>query len=392
MNTSDVGADMQQKRASSLGAWKWFWPLLLLVSAAGAACVVLVNQLPAAPIAVSVAAPPVSRTMRVHTLDLITIKPQTIEELVKVTGTVHPTQVAAISAQVTGLAETVAVRPGDSVALGDVLVEIGTTDLRLQLDQQRGTMASNVVQLRTAEASLERTRSLADRGLAAQSVLDAAQSEVDLLRATIESQQSQVTLAEANLQRARVLAPFAGTVASRDIEPGQIVNPGTTMLSVVDLSTVRIEVIVALSDSARLAPGQEVRLGVQGIPDKTFRGTVDRINPLADPGTRSVTVHLTLDNPGGVLRGGMFVTGNVVVQRDEQVIALPAEAVRTRENASYVLAIIDGVLQERRIQTGEEWQVAGLVQAVAGVAAGDVVVARGLSGLSAGAPVVIEGN
>jgi RND family efflux transporter MFP subunit len=392
MNPSDVNADMSQKRTSSRGARTWFWPLLVLVSAAGAACVVLVNQLPAAAIAEPVAPLPVSRTMRVHALDLITIKPQTLEELVNVTGTIHPIQEAAISAQVGGLAETVAVRPGDSVAPGDLLVEIGTTDLRLQLDQQRGTIASSVVQLRTAEASLERTRSLADKGLAAQTALAAAESDVDLLRATIKTQQSQVALAEANLQRARIVAPFAGTIASRSIEPGQIVSPGTTMLSLVDLSSVRVEVIAALTDSARLAPGQQVRLGVQGMSDKTFIGTIDRINPVADAGTRSVRVYLTLENPDGVLRGGMFVTGSIVVRQDQQVIAVPQEAISVRDNSNYVLAVVDGVLAERRVETGEQWRSAGLVQTVAGLAEGDVIIARSLSGLADKVPVAIEGN
>ncbi|UJW84971.1 efflux RND transporter periplasmic adaptor subunit [Devosia sp. SL43] len=392
MKPYDISSEVSSRRTLSGRMQKWFWPVVLLVSITGLACVLLVNQSPAAPTAASVSAVAAPRTMRLHALDVLTIEPQVIEELVKVTGTINPAREAAISAQVSGLAEVVAVRPGDQVAQGDALIEIGTSDLRLQLDQQRAAMASSVVQLRAAETSLARTRSLADKGLAAQTALDAAQSEVDHLTATIESQQSQVTLAEDNLQRATVQAPFAGTIATRSIEPGQIVSPGATILSLVDLSTVRVEAIASLDDSARLVPGQDVRLAVQGIPGKTFTGTIDRINPLADPGTRSIRVHLTLDNPDGVLRGGMFVTGNIVVQRVEQVIAVPTGAIQARDDARYVLAIADGVLQERRVQTGTQWQGAGLVQTIAGLAAGDMIVARSLTGLAAGSPVVIEGN
>jgi RND family efflux transporter MFP subunit len=371
---------------------RWFWPIVMLTLATGGASALLVNQMTPAPMAATIDAPASPRAMQLHPVELVTVQPQRIEDLVKVTGTIHPVQEAAIAAQVSGLAETVAVRPGDHIDAGQLLVEVGTTDLQLQLDQQRSTMASSVVQLRAAEATLARTKLLADKGLAAQTTLDTAQAEVDGLAATIATQQSQVALAEANLLRARVMAPFSGTVASRDIEPGQIVNPGTTMLSIVDLSTVRVEVIASLKDSARIVAGQSVRLAVQGLAGQQFTGVVDRVSPIAEAGTRSIKVYLSLDNSEGLLRGGMFVTGEIVVQQDDDVIAVPAKAVHARDNASYVLAVVDSVVEERPIETGATWPAVGLVEARSGIIAGDVIVGTDLSGLTDGAPVTIAGN
>ncbi len=386
-NTADTIAPAAGRRRG-----RWFWPIVMLTLATGGASVLLVSQMAPAPLAATVDAPASPRAMQLHPVELVTVQPQRIEDLVKVTGTIHPVQEAAIAAQVSGLAETVAVRPGDHIDAGQLLVEVGTTDLQLQLDQQRSTMASSVVQLRAAEATLARTKLLADKGLAAQTTLDTAQAEVDGLAATIATQQSQVALAETNLQRARVMAPFSGTVASRDIEPGQIVSPGTTMLSIVDLSSVRVEVIAALKDSARIVAGQSVRLAVQGLAGQQFTGVVDRVSPVAEAGTRSIKVYLSLDNSDGLLRGGMFVTGEIVVQQDDDVIAVPAKAVHARDNASYVLAVVDSVVEERPIETGATWPAAGLVEARSGVVAGDVIVGADLSGLADGAPVVIAGN
>ncbi|WP_332686586.1 efflux RND transporter periplasmic adaptor subunit [Devosia sp.] len=391
MNPSDQPANTATRAPARRGG-RWFWPAVILTLATGGATVLLANQLPATPVAATITAPATPRVMQLHPLEIVTVQPQRIEDLVKVTGTIHPVQEAAIAAQVSGLAETVTVRPGDHVEAGQLLVEVGTTDLRLQLDQQRSTMASTMVQLRAAETTLERTMLLSDKGLAAQTTLDTAQAQVDQLTAAIATQQSQVALAEANLLRARVVAPFAGTVATRAIEPGQIVSPGTTMLTIVDLSTVRVEVVASLSHSARIQAGQSVRLTVQGMPADAFTGTVDRVSPVAEAGTRSIKVYLTLDNPDGLLRGGMFVTGNIVVQQDDDVLAVPAAAIQTRDEASYVLAVVDGVLQERSIQTGAEWQTKALTEVSSGLAAGDVIVGTALSGLSNGAPVVIEEN
>jgi RND family efflux transporter MFP subunit len=392
MNPTDPVAETAAVSTAPRRRARWLWPVAVLVVVTGGASVLLVNHLPPPPVAATVSPPEVVRTMRLHPMEVVTIMPQRIEDLVKVTGTIHPVQEAAIAAQVSGLAETVNVRPGDSVAAGQLLVEVGTTDLQLQLDQQRSTMASNEVQLRAAQATLDRTRLLADKGLAAQTTLDTAQTEVDRLAAAIATQQSQVAQAETNLRRARVTAPFAGTVASRSIEPGQIVNPGTTMLSLVDLSSVRVEVVAALKDSARITAGQSVRLTVQGMAGQQFTGTVDRVSPIAEAGTRSIKVYLDLDNAEGKLRGGMFVTGEIVVQQADDVLALPVEAVQQRGDASYVMAVVDGVLTEQTIETGTKWAAAELVEARSGIAAGATIVRTPLSGLTDGAPVIIEGN
>lgn len=370
---------------------RWFWPVVVLTLATGTASVLLVNRLPPAPLAAKTAVAQSAPTMQLHPLEIMTVEPRRIEDLVKVTGTIHPVQEAAIASQVGGLAETVTVRPGDSVMAGQLLVEVGTTDLQLQLDQQRSTMISSQVQLRNAEATLVRTKALTDKGLAAQNALDAAQAEVDQLAAAIATQQSQVAMAEANLERARVVAPFSGTVASRSIEPGQIVSPGTTMLTIVDLSSVRVDVVAALKDAARIKAGQTVRLTVQGV-EQTVTGTVDRVSPVAEAGTRSIMVYLTLDNPDGELRGGMFVTGAIVVAQNENVLAVASAAIQTRDDASYVLAIADGVVEERAISLGNQWPAAALVEANTGLVAGDVIVATTLSGLADGAAVVIGGN
>lgn len=390
MNASDQLANTGIQTFARLRR-RWFWRITPILAAV-CVLVLLANQWPSAPVAATTAAQAIPRIMQLHPSEIVAVQPQRIEDLVKVTGTIHPAREAAIAAQVDGLAETVAVRPGDHVEAGQLLVEVGTTDLRLQLEQQRSAIRSSRVQLRAAETTLKRTILLFDKGRAAQATLDSAQAEVDQLAAEIATGQSQVELAEANLQRARVTAPFSGIISTRSIEPGQIVSPGTTMLSIVDLSTVRVEVLVPLRDSARIRAGQSVRLTVQGAPTEEFTGKVDRVNPVAEAGTRSIKVYLTLDNADGLLRGGMFVTGSIVVRQDEDVIAVPAAAVQTREDTSYVLAVVDGQVQERPIKIGNEWPATMLVEARTGLADGDVIVGAKLSGLSDGAAVTIAGN
>ena len=370
---------------------KWFWPAAALILMAGVGALLL-NLVQPPTVAAAVSEPQQAPVTRLLQMEMVSIAPQLKEELVKVNGTIHPIQEAAIAAQVGGLAETVNAQPGDRVVAGQLLVEVGTSDLELQLAQQRSTMASTIVQLRAAEATLERTTLLAQRGLSATTALDSAQAQVDQLNATVATQQIQVAQAEANLQRARVVAPFDGTIASRALQPGQVINAGTTMLSVVDLSSVRVELVAPLSRAAMIVPGQTVRLNVQGVQAGPMIGIVERVSPIAEAGTRSIKVYLTLENAGGVLRGGMFVSGSIVVRAQPDVITVPAAAIRTRDDASFVMAVANGVAEERPVVTGASWDNAAALEVLSGLKAGDVIVGTPLSGLDDGAAVMIEGN
>lgn len=370
---------------------RWFWPAVILVLVTGGATILQANRSLS-----DQASPPTVieepiRAMQLHPLELLTVQFQPLEEVVKVTGTIKPLQEATLSAQIDGVAETVSVHPGDVVEEGQLLVGVGTADLQLHLEQQRSTMESTAVQLRAARASLDRTRLLAAKGLAAQSSLEAAQLSVDDLVAAIESRQSEVALAKANLDRARILAPFSGTISQRSVEPGQVVGPGTALLTLVDTSTVRVDVVAALRDSTSIRVGQTVRLDVTGLPHRSITGAVDRVNPVAEAGTRSIKIYLTLANAEGLLRGGMFVTGEIVVRAEASALVVPATAIRLRAGSNYVLLIENDQVFERRVETGAEWEAGGLVEVRSGLSAGDVIVNTALEGLVDGTPVTVTG-
>lgn len=369
-----------------------FWIVAGLALTAGTGVLFVQQQHPSVPQA-AVPVPEVEkRPLQLHPTEIVTVRPVDVDERLKVTGSVFPSQEAAVAAQVSGLAETVLVQPGDTVEAGDLLVDVGTSDLQLQLEQQRATVASTMVQLEAAKTALAQTETLVERSLAPKNTLDAAKAEVDRLAATVATQQTQVALAEANLERAHVRAPFSGTISSRIIEPGQVVSPGTTMLSLVDLSSLRVEVMVRLADVARVEVGQEVELRVQGFADTVFVGKVDRINPIAETGTRSIKVFLTIDNAEGKLRGGMFVSGDIVVREKADVLAVPATAVQSRGDQHFVIAIEDGVLEERPVELGSVWAGGTMFETQSGLSQGDIIVLSEMSGLTLGSPVSIEAN
>ncbi|QJR17282.1 efflux RND transporter periplasmic adaptor subunit [Pelagibacterium halotolerans] len=327
--------------------------------------------------------------MQLHTSEVYDVAPQDLSAAIAFTGSVRPVQSADISAQVAGIANQVHVQAGDAVAAGDVLVEIDATDLNLQLRQQQSALSSTEIQLNAARQTLDRVRSLAERGSTPQANLDAAIAEVDGLEASLASLQSQVEQVQTNIGRTIIRAPFDGMVSNRMVEPGQVVSQGAVVVSLVDLSRVTVDAMVPLAQTASITAGQTASLEVQGLDGSVFEAAVERINPVAEEGTRSVVVHLGLDNPDSRLRGGMFVTGRIVTEAASDVIAVPQDAVLGDDEEHYVLAVVDGEITRRAVSIEKVWDRLGMVEIGEGVASGDLIVALPLSGLEAGQSVVV---
>ena len=369
--------------------WPWVLGVLVLLGAGGG-WYYQTQIVPNLPPPEVVAEPEVEidSRMQVNGYEYATVAPQTLQRVVRVTGTLQPSQQAPIASQASGRVEAVNVRPGDRVAAGDVLVQVDVERLRLDLNLQRSNAAATQSQLTLAEAQFDRVQALVDRGVATTSDLDQARTTLEGLRANLSALSDQVQAAELSLRQATVTAPFAGIVSDRSVEPGQFVTTGTPLVSIVDLSTVELIAQAPVTAGALVAPGQAVTLTVDGLNGRQFQGQVVRINPIATEGARTIPVYVTLDNADGTLRGGMFATGEIVVAQAEDAIAVPAEAIREDREGAHVLTIADGVLVRRAVTAGEAWK-GDLVQVTDGLAAGDTVITAALPELSPGDLIVL---
>jgi RND family efflux transporter MFP subunit len=168
------------------------------------------------------------------------------------------------------------------------------------------------------------------------------------------------------------------------VEPGQTVAAGTPLVTVVDLSSVEVVAAAPVGTAAQIAPGQTVRIHVEGLPGRTFEGVVERSNPVAQEGTRTIPVYVGLENADGLLRGGMFVTGNIVVDAVDDAIAVPGAAIREDAEGPYVLKIVDDVAERQAVEPGEVWSTNRLTQILSGLEPGDVIVSAVLPQLVPG--------
>ncbi len=136
------------------------------------------------------------------------------------------------------------------------------------------------------------------------------------------------------------------------MNPGEAVAPGQPLFTVVDVDTLELAGKVAADELRHVRVGGTVLFRVDAYPDTRFEGRVARVEPVADPGTRQVTVYVRLPNPGRRLVGGLYATGLVVTERMDPVLTAPVDAVRGEAGASWVLAVEEGRIVRRDVAAG----------------------------------------
>lgn len=308
-------------------------------------------------------------------------------ELASVSGTIEPNAQVDIYSRAAGEVTEVLVEEGDTVEEGAVLFRLDPIDanralLSAQSDVQRigAALAEAKAQLASSEASSElaaQTASLDARGVelglsapqtARQSARDnkVATNDVALRRAQIKSVQAQLQAAKLavddakrTVERMEIRAPFAGTVLSVGVERGSLISSpmsnvsgGTTLLTIADLSDLRVIGQLDEAQVGRVKAGQEVAFRVDAYPEREFRGKVHRVSPLGVVDTNVVVfdVEIVVTDPDAVLlRSGMSADVEIVTKKIEQALLVPLTALRSQGNARMV-QLADGSL--RKIKTG----------------------------------------
>ena len=175
----------------------------------------------------------------------------------------------------------------------------------------------------------------------------------------------------------RLRSPVAGVVQRRDVSPGQTVGPTETPIQVASLDRLWVMIDAFEQDVPLLRTGQPVRLSARSLPGRTFDAVIDWISYELDPETRTVHVRAVVDNPGGMLRAGMFGTAAIQVGSDAGLATIPVDAVQTLEGRPVVFVPGDEPGEFRAVPVVLGSEAGGSVAILSGPAPGDRAVVRG---------------
>ena len=329
-------------------------------------------------------------TLEFTPADVAVVEVRSIARSISFSGSLMPLVQTTVKSKVAGEVQHVLVREGETVAQGQVIARIDTSILQMQLDTQNAALEETKAKLSIAKKNRENNLQLLRQRFISQNAYDTTESTFDASVATVKSAEAQLAIARRALDDATVRAPFGGIIAKKIVNPGEKVTIDSPLFALVDLARMEIEAPAPASEVPSVKPGQQAAFRVDGFGERRFEGKVERINPTTDPGSRAITLYISVANRDLALRGGMFAKGQIVVDRTASSTVIPASAVRDEAGQAYVFTIENGKIARRSVKLGAAEPQQGLVEVASGLEKGLAVVATRVTGLKAGTPAVMK--
>lgn len=338
------------------------------------------------------------------TVDVTTVKRASVADRVTVVGSLIGAATVDVVPKVSGRLETVNVRLGDRVAMGQLLAKLEDREIQEQVRQaeasfevSKASVRQREADLKFAQTALDRSLNLAKRDLVSRQTLDdaqarveAAQAQVDLSRAQLGQSQARLEELQINLANTRVLSPVDGYVGSRRVDSGAFVGPNSPVVSVVDISFVRLVANLVERDLKRVGTGMSAEVQVDAYPGEVFNGRVARVAPVLDPATRTAQMEVEIPNASARLKPGMYARVRFTVAESQNALTVPRNAIVDLEGERGVYLAAERTATWTPVKTGIQEE--DLVEVLSGVKEGDRIVTLGSASLQDGDPIEIAGG
>ncbi len=364
----------------------WLAGAALALAAAGAVLAVSKGN------SAALAQAPAQPVLEFATGDIVTAESRELARSVPLTGTLKPFAEAVVKAKIAGELQNLAVREGETVRKGQALGRIDPTEAEARVAERQADLEGARSQLQLAQKNHATQKALLDRGFISKNAFDSTESSLEVARARVKAADAALAVTRKALQDTVLAAPIDGIVAQHHAEPGERLPVDARVLTLANLSRLEMAAPVPAAEIAAVRVGQEVGFAVEGYNGRAFAGRVERINPVAASGSRSVDIYLVVENPDRALRGGLFAQGTLILERLPAAVVVPLSAVREEAGRRYVYALDDGRILRREVKLGATLRDQGLVQVTSGLAAGTPVVRSNLGQLREGAAARVAGQ
>jgi multidrug efflux system membrane fusion protein len=307
---------------------------------------------------------------------------QAVPKYLSAIGTLAASRQVTVAPEVGGRVMEIAFQSGASVKAGDPLIQINDATEQAELLGLRA-------QARLAEINLERARNLLRNQAGPQAQVDQAQAQLDEINANIKRMQ-------ATIAQKAIRAPFDGELGIRQVNVGQILETGSPVVTLTDLSTLFVNFTLPEHTLNSLHVGQAVLVGSDAAPGRSFDARITTIEPQVSAETRAIKVQATLANLERKLLPGMFADVRVVLPPRPDMVVVPETAVDYTVYGDSVLVVRsqkdaegkEGLMVERvPVKTGDRF--ANGVEILEGVKPGERIVVSGQLKLDNGAAVTL---
>jgi RND family efflux transporter MFP subunit len=353
------------------------------------------------------------------------VQRMSVQREVELSGTLLSPDMAKISSEVAGVVLEVRVQLGTEVRAGDVLVRLEPSELKLAVDraesalrqveaqlgidrgqdkqppadEQIASVRQQIANRDDARAAFERAQQLSGRGLLTRADRDTAETRVKVseanlqaaldnvrsLKASLQDRRASYELAQKKLADAVIRAPVAGAVSERLVQPGEYIRENTPVVSIVQVNPLKLKTAIQEKHASVIRPGQGVEFNVEAFLNRTFKGKIAYVSPAVDQATRTFPVEALVENTDRVLKPGFFAKGVVLTKVDENVLAVPEDAVSTLAGVSTVYVIENGKARQQQVTLGARQD--KLAEVTSGLDGDETLATSNLSQLATGVSV-----
>lgn len=355
---------MKHVKSSSNRRKRRAWPGAVLLALAATAAVFL-WQREAAPAEIAFETAAVGR--------------DTLHRTVVATGVVRPVVGAEIDvgSRVSGTVVELPVKVGDRVVAGDLLAQLDATAFDALIEQAKADLTMARAELAQSESTFGRRHRLADEGILPAEDHEMARRDLEVARARVENAEARLRVAEINRSYTRIEAPIPGVIARVTTREGETVAANfaaPTFVTIIDLDRLEVRAFVDETDIGRVFVAQTATFTVDTYPELELAATVTAIEPKAELQSGVVNYVVVLDfeeNEDAVLRPEMTAHVRLEIDRRQDVLTVPRDALRRRDGRRYVSVRRDAAWIEQEVITG--WRNDRVTEVLDGLAEGEII-------------------
>ena len=318
------------------------------------------------------------------------VQPGAPEIAVTLPGTSAPLRTAVLYSKSTGYVRRNLVDLGDRVAAGQLLAEISAPETDAELRVARARLAEARANVGIVQTTSDRLAALAGEGASTRQEADDARAQANSAAALVATRSADVRRLATLRDYQQIVAPFAGVVTRRLVDPGALVGPAgagsLALFELADTATLRVQIDVPDSHAADIAPGISAEVFSPRDPTRSVRGEVTRTSGVLAQDTRTLRVEVLVPGDGPILPGS-FVYVRMHVPRARPAPVAPASALIVRKEGPLVARVVDGVVTLVPVQLGRDF--GKEIELLGGVAPGDSVVLQPPDTLESGQPVEV---
>ena len=309
-------------------------------------------------------------------VEVVKVATASLPQSITTVGSLRSDESVTVRPEVAGRIAAINFQEGQRVARGVVLVRLDPTINEAEVLQARAN-------LKLARSKYERAVDLAKSNFISGQARDEAENNLRVAEAAL-------ALVEARLAKTEIRAPFSGVIGLRSVSVGDYVKEGADIVNLESIDPLKVDFRVPEVYLRLVKAGQSLQVSLDAFPGKEFEGRVYAVNPLLDAAGRAVVIRAQVKNADASLRPGMFARVRLITSESADSLVVPEQALVPQGTEQFAFKVVDGRAVRVKVDVGQRRD--GKAEVVAGLAAGDVVVAAGQQRLRDGVPVTVKGG